>query len=133
MHGPSAARCVRECRSPSSERYPYDLLRSGRKSGTVNPAPSLDEIVKTLRSHEAILRQRGVARVAVFGSVARGGATASSDVDLLLDLDKVRFAYGVRAKCVHETVSFSAPVKFLYGRFDHLSRVPPPCRADILP
>lgn len=53
----------------------------------MNATPTLDEIVQTLRTHEAALRQRGVARVAVFGSVARGDATPFSDVDLLLDLD----------------------------------------------
>ncbi len=47
----------------------------------------LDRIVQTLRDHEATLRRRGVASVAVFGSVARGDATPQSDVDLLLDLD----------------------------------------------
>ena len=46
-----------------------------------------DEIIATLRAHEADLRQRGVQHVALFGSVARGDATAASDIDIMLDLD----------------------------------------------
>ena len=40
-----------------------------------------------LRAHEADLRARGVRHAAVFGSVARGEATARSDVDILIELD----------------------------------------------
>lgn len=53
----------------------------------MNGMPELDGIISTLQAHEATLRRQGVARVAVFGSVARGDDTPSSDVDLLLDLD----------------------------------------------
>lgn len=35
---------------------------------------------------EAVCRRYGVARLLVFGSVARGGAAADSDIDLLYDL-----------------------------------------------
>jgi predicted nucleotidyltransferase len=38
----------------------------------------------------AIARARGASRVRVFGSVARGDATASSDVDFLVDLEPDR-------------------------------------------
>ena len=41
------------------------------------------EIIETARA-------RGASRVRVFGSVARGDATASSDVDFLVDLDDGR-------------------------------------------
>ena len=41
------------------------------------------EIIETARA-------RGASRVRVFGSVARGDATASSDVDFLVDLDEDR-------------------------------------------
>ena len=44
-----------------------------------------------LRAHRGeildIGRRRGVSRVRVFGSVARGDATSSSDIDLLVDFD----------------------------------------------
>jgi predicted nucleotidyltransferase len=44
--------------------------------------PDLAEIIRRLRQHEAALRARGVASLAVFGSVARGDATPDSDIDL---------------------------------------------------
>jgi predicted nucleotidyltransferase len=50
-----------------------------------------------LRAHESELRNLGVSHAAVFGSVARGEATAASDIDVLVDLDQDRpmgiFAY----------------------------------------
>lgn len=49
--------------------------------------PSLEDVLGVLRAHEAELRQEGVARAAVFGSVARHEATPVSDVDILVDLD----------------------------------------------
>jgi uncharacterized protein len=45
----------------------------------------------TLRAHRReildIGERRGVSRVRVFGSVARGDATSGSDIDLLVDFD----------------------------------------------
>ena len=49
-------------------------------------APRLDEVVAILKAHEDFFRAKGVTRLAVFGSVARGDATADSDVDLLVEL-----------------------------------------------
>ena len=43
--------------------------------------------ISVLRSHEAALRLRGVARAALFGSVARGEAGPDSDVDILVEID----------------------------------------------
>ncbi len=43
-------------------------------------------ILRTLRALQPQLHAAGVAHVSVFGSVARGEDTASSDVDLALDL-----------------------------------------------
>ena len=48
---------------------------------------SLDRVLKILRAHEDDLRRCGVAHAAVFGSVARGEATAASDIDVLVELD----------------------------------------------
>jgi predicted nucleotidyltransferase len=43
---------------------------------------SRSELLAILRSQEASLRARGVESIALFRSLARGGATGSSDVDL---------------------------------------------------
>lgn len=45
-----------------------------------------DQVVATLRAHEAELRAAGVSRLSLFGSVARGEAGADSDVDLVAEL-----------------------------------------------
>jgi predicted nucleotidyltransferase len=54
-----------------------------------------------LRSHEAELRARGVETITLFGSLARGEATTSSDVDL----------------AIHPGAGFSS------GGFDHFGKL----------
>jgi uncharacterized protein len=49
--------------------------------------PDLHEALTILRAHEHELHALGVKHAAVFGSVARGDATAASDLDILIDLD----------------------------------------------
>lgn len=49
-----------------------------------------EEVINELRRHESDLRQMGVVRLSLFGSVARGDAGAASDVDLLAQLDGQR-------------------------------------------
>ncbi len=51
---------------------------------------ALKDVLQTLRTHENELRLRGVSHAAVFGSVARGEATADSDIDVLVELDEDR-------------------------------------------
>jgi hypothetical protein len=46
-----------------------------------------EQAIAVLRRHEGELRQRGVRRAALFGSVARGSATAVSDIDILIELE----------------------------------------------
>ena len=51
-------------------------------------APNLAEhVIATLQAHEAELRQAGILRLSLFGSVARGNAEVDSDVDLAAELD----------------------------------------------
>ena len=45
-----------------------------------------ERVVRELRAHEADLRALGVARLWLFGSVARGDARPDSDVDVLIDI-----------------------------------------------
>lgn len=46
------------------------------------------ELIELLKRHKPILAERfGVTRLALFGSTARGGAGAGSDVDILVSFD----------------------------------------------
>jgi uncharacterized protein len=47
-----------------------------------------DDVIATLRAHEAELKEIGIVRPAVFGSVARG--ETGNDVDLLAAFDEAR-------------------------------------------
>jgi uncharacterized protein len=49
-------------------------------------------VIDTLRAHEADLHRFGVARLYLFGSVARDQARLHSDVDLFFDTDNPRFS-----------------------------------------
>jgi len=55
---------------------------------------SLSNALDTRRYHQAELRRLGVSHAAIFGSVARGEAVESSDIDVLLELDP-RFPLGL--------------------------------------
>ena len=50
--------------------------------------PRADDVIATLRAHEAELRAAGIHRLSLFGSVARGDAGPDSDVDLAAELDR---------------------------------------------
>jgi len=49
-----------------------------------------DRVIVILREHAPELKDAGVMHLRVFGSVARGDASSTSDVDLLADFDKSR-------------------------------------------
>jgi hypothetical protein len=51
---------------------------------------ALNDVLETLRTHESELRLLGVSHAAVFGSLARGEASADSDIDVLVELDEDR-------------------------------------------
>jgi Nucleotidyltransferase domain len=57
-------------------------------------AAARDRLVAELRRLEPELRRRGVRRLRLFGSVARGEADADSDVDLLAEIDRGAVASG---------------------------------------
>jgi len=48
----------------------------------------LRTISELLLCHQGDLHQRGVKSLAVFGSVSRGEATPSSDIDVLVEFDR---------------------------------------------
>jgi len=47
-------------------------------------------VLEVLRRHERELRGRGLTRLALFGSSARGDLGPESDVDLLIEVDAAR-------------------------------------------
>jgi uncharacterized protein len=52
-----------------------------------------DRVLRILRERETELRAQGVARLRMFGSMARGEAGPDSDVDLIADIDRsMRFS-----------------------------------------
>jgi putative addiction module CopG family antidote len=61
-------------------------LMLDRETGN-RPAPKKDEIAAALKALEPELRGRGVASVALFGSIVRDEARPDSDVDVLIRLD----------------------------------------------
>jgi hypothetical protein len=50
-------------------------------------SPTPDTVIDTLRAHAAELRQAGIRHLGLFGSLARGEATAESDIDLVAEFD----------------------------------------------
>ena len=56
------------------------------------PLPqSADSILARLAGHSSELRGLGVRRIGLFGSAARGEATAESDLDFLVDIEHKTF------------------------------------------
>ena len=49
---------------------------------------NLKTVSALFKRHQADLRQRGVKSLAVFGSLARGEATPTSDIDVLVEFDR---------------------------------------------
>jgi predicted nucleotidyltransferase len=54
-----------------------------------------DAIIAKLNEHRAELRQLGVVSASLFGSTARGNATAASDIDIAVKLDPARTPRGL--------------------------------------
>ena len=50
--------------------------------------PLAAEILQVLQEHRDEMRQRGVKSLYLFGSIARGEASADSDVDLLVEFEQ---------------------------------------------
>ena len=71
---------------------PIDFTRTltGRKGVGKIEAMNRDNVIHTLRGHEAELRAAGVVRLSLFGSTARGDSRPDSDIDLLAAFDDTR-------------------------------------------
>jgi uncharacterized protein len=70
------------------------------------------DIIATLRANEQALREQGVMHAALFGSRARGGNRADSDIDIMIEIDPERsvglFAYVAITQYVEDL--FPVPV-----------------------
>jgi hypothetical protein len=59
------------------------------KTTTLDPAlAERERVLRILREREPELRARGVVRLRLFGSIARGEARSESDVDLIAEIDR---------------------------------------------
>jgi len=63
------------------------LCYRGLVSTTTTTIELAGHVIATLRAHEAELRQAGIRRLSLFGSVARGDADIESDIDLAVEFD----------------------------------------------
>jgi len=79
---------------------------------TINLA---EHVIATLRVHEAELRQAGIRRLSLFGSVARGDAKAESDVDLAVEFDPAAEMDLIRLVALERRISetLGRPVEIL--------------------
>jgi predicted nucleotidyltransferase/predicted HTH domain antitoxin len=68
----------------------YTLEDLERDRQTHRAAIDRSTVIAKLREHESELKAAGIVRLSLFGSVARGEATAQSDVDLMGDFDRAR-------------------------------------------
>jgi predicted nucleotidyltransferase len=58
--------------------------------GITTPAPALEDVLNVLRSQRSELRESyGVRKLGVFGSYVRGENRPRSDLDLLVEFDRV--------------------------------------------
>lgn len=80
-------RVVRMCPRCKSRLWDEPKLRIPRGGGGLG----VGDVLGPFRGQiDRIARRFGVREIRVFGSVARGSATATSDVDLLVDFDRTK-------------------------------------------
>ena len=79
-------------------------------------AAERERVLALLRAHADAIRARGVTRLALFGSVARGDAGPESDIDLLIEeLDRARHL------TLFELVDLQDELQALLGRPAHFA------------
>jgi uncharacterized protein len=96
-------------------------------------AAERERILALLRAHAADLRSRGITRLALFGSTARGEAGPDSDVDLLIEVDPTIGFTLVELASLERFVSglLERPVEFAFpARLRERPRVWQRVRAD---
>ena len=80
---------IKQRRRASGERTRVGAIRRLIDRGIDGKDP-LANVIGLLRKHRPALERYGVARAAVFGSVARGQARRDSDVDIFVEFDRER-------------------------------------------
>lgn len=98
-------------------RYHPDAMSSTAGTALPSNAAERERVIALLRAHAQEIKKRGVTRLALFGSMARGEAGTSSDVDLLIEIDPgVRFTLvdlagleRMLAKLLGRPVEFASP------------------------
>jgi predicted nucleotidyltransferase len=76
-----------------------------------------DKVVRTLRSRRAhIERDYGMRLVGIVGSMARGEATAASDIDVMVDILETPslFTISQAERELAEAVGMGLPVEFVF-------------------
>ena len=69
-----------------------------------SPTPAREEILATIDAHADELRRLGAKSLALFGSMARGEGTVSSDIDLLVELQPKTFDAYMDVKLLLEKI-----------------------------
>ena len=69
-----------------------------------SPTPAREEILATIDAHADELRRLGAKSLALFGSMARGEGTVSSDIDLLVALQPKTFDAYMDVKLLLEKI-----------------------------
>jgi len=64
-----------------------------------------DYVITKLRDHEPELKAAGIVHLRLHGSLARGASTASSDVDLIAELDTAKHLSLLDMVCLENRLS----------------------------
>jgi uncharacterized protein len=72
---------------PHPRHIVYRTLRKPSRTMDTLPPSLAAEVLSTLRAHQQALRQAGIMRLSLFGSVARNEAGPDSDIDLVAEFD----------------------------------------------
>ena len=85
--GTSAAAATHCGLARSDLCYHVNAMSSTAEAPPLARDTERERVIALLRAHAEEIRRRGVTRLALFGSTARGEAGPSSDVDLLIEID----------------------------------------------